>query len=306
VELGALAGELHALLSQRAAQANLRLDFELGPALPFWVEADGPRLQQVLINHIGNALKFTSRGGVTVRIDLLAREEKGAVLRFAVIDTGPGISAAEQARLFQPYVQVGDAAAGAQQGSGLGLSISRRLVALFGGDLQVRSVPGQGSEFHFSLTLPCLAPPAAPAADRDTAATLPLQVLAVDDNEANREVLRGLLATSFARLEVVATGGEAVARLRAERFDAALIDLEMPEMDGVEVARTIRGWRGAEASRGCRLVAFSAHGRGQMWERCAAAGFDDFAEKPIHRRDLLRALGAAPAPSRAPDTPQPT
>jgi CheY-like chemotaxis protein len=107
--------------------------------------------------------------------------------------------------------------------------------------------------------------------------------------------LRGLLESSFALLEVVATGGEAVARLRAERFDAALIDLEMPDMDGVEVACTIRGWQGAEASRGCRLIAFSAHGRAQMWERCAAAGFDEFAEKPINRRELLRAISAAPA-----------
>jgi signal transduction histidine kinase/ActR/RegA family two-component response regulator len=297
VELGALVEDLRALLSQRAAQSKLRLDFEIGPALPLWVEADGPRLQQVLINLIGNALKFTSKGGVTVRIDPLARDEKGVGLRFAVIDTGPGISAAEQARLFQPYVQVGDAAAGAQQGTGLGLSISRRLVALCGGELKVRSAPGQGSEFHFSITVPGIAPPppAAAAADRGAAATLKLHVLAVDDNETNREVLRGLLESSFALLEVVATGGEAVARLRAERFDAALIDLEMPDMDGVEVACTIRGWQGAEASRGCRLIAFSAHGRAQMWERCAAAGFDEFAEKPINRRELLRAISAAPA-----------
>jgi len=297
VELGALCGELRELLSLRASQLGLRLDVVVGPALPLWLETDGPRLQQVLINLIGNGLKFTPSGSVTVRVDQLARDEKEVTLRFAVNDTGIGISAAEQARLFQPYVQVGDTAAGARQGTGLGLSISRRIVTLFGGELSVRSETGRGAEFSFTVKMRRGGQPAlGPAPSGGAGVAKHLQVLAVDDNEANREVLRGMLESSFARLEVMADGKEAVARLRAHRFDAALIDLEMPEMDGMAVARAIRDWRGAEASRGCRLIAFSAHDRGEMWERCASAGFDDFAEKPINRQQLLQTLSATPAP----------
>jgi signal transduction histidine kinase/ActR/RegA family two-component response regulator len=292
VELGALCGELQELLGLQARQAGLHLEFQLGPELPLWLETDGPRLQQVLINLIGNALKFTPTGGVTVRVERLGEEGDVVTLRLAVADTGPGISDAEQSRLFQPYVQVGDAAVAARQGAGLGLSISRRIVALFGGDLGVRSEPGRGAEFFFVVRMQRIRPPA-PAPESAPATGSELRVLAVDDNEANREVLRGMLEGSVAHLGIVTGGREALALLAAERFDVALIDLEMPEMDGLEVARRIRSWSGAEASRGCRLVAFSAHGRHLMWERCAAVGFDDFAEKPVRRKPLLRALRPA-------------
>lgn len=296
VELGALCADLRALLALRAEQRGLRLEFAVTPPLPCWLETDGPRLQQVLINLIGNALKFTAAGGITVRIDLVRRRESDLELGFAVIDTGPGISIEEQARLFQPYVQLAGAAANAQRGTGLGLSISRRLVALFGGELAVRSAPGQGAEFFFSLVARCAVPPEsiAPKA-AESASGAGLGVLAADDNAANREVLQGLLEHRCAHLEIVGSGRDALRALQREAFEVALIDLEMPDLDGLEVARTVRSWRGTEASRTCRLVAFSAHGRAEIWERCVAAGFDDFVEKPINRRELHRALTARPA-----------
>jgi signal transduction histidine kinase/ActR/RegA family two-component response regulator len=301
VELGALCADLRALFSLRAEQQGLRLEFAVAPALPLWLETDGPRLQQVLINLIGNALKFTARGGVTLRIDRIPRPGPEIELRFAVIDSGPGIPAEAQARLFQPYVQLAPAPAQAQPGSGLGLAISRRLVALFGGELALRSAPGEGAEFFFSLVTRGAVPPApAPAVAAAPAPAARLRVLAVDDNAANREVLRGLLESRFGRVEILGSGRDAIQALQQENFDVALIDLEMPDLDGLEVARTVRSWRGTEASRGCRLVAFSAHGRAEIWTRCEAAGFDDFVEKPIDRRELHRALTAGAAASQNP------
>ena len=290
VELGELCAELRALFSLKAEQLGLRLRFTLPAVMPLWIEIDAPRLHQVLINLIGNALKFTQSGSITVRIDLVVSQGSDLELRFAVIDTGPGIAAAEQAKLFQPYVQLPGAASATQPGTGLGLSISRRLVGLFGGELAVRSAPGEGSEFFFSLLVRHTRPPESAAPVAPVAEPTALRILAADDNLTNQEVLRGLLEGDCRHLETVSSGREALQLLQEGNFDAALIDLEMPDMDGLEVVRTYRAWTDTTGTTPCRLVAFSAHGRTQMWERCAAAGFDDFVEKPIDRRQLLRAL----------------
>ncbi len=291
VELGALCAELRTLFSLRAAQQGLRFEFAVAPPLPCWLETDGPRLQQVLINLIGNAFKFTPTGGITVRIELINQRDTEVELRFAVVDTGPGISPEEQKRLFQPYVQLAGAASNRHHGTGLGLSISRRLVALFGGELTLRSEPGKGAEFFFTIVAFCTAPPSSVIPEEsELSALADLRVLAADDNAINREVLRGLLGQQFSHLELVDSGRDAIRALQEKYFDIAIIDLEMPEMDGFQVACTVRSWHGMEASRTCRLIAFSAHHRAEIWERCDAAGFDDFVEKPVERCELHRAL----------------
>ncbi len=295
VELGALVQEVGALFQLRARDLGVGLRLELEPALPLWLRADGPRLQQVLINLMGNALKFTKVGEVALHVSAGAAEAGRLRLRFAVTDTGPGISADEQARLFQPYVQLPGASASAVPGTGLGLSISRRLVTLFGGDLGVRSEVGRGSEFFFTFEAELAEPPAqaipAPAATPAQA----LRVLAVDDNEANQEVLRVLLETHCRRLEIVGAVETALELAQRETFDLALIDLEMPEMDGFTMARLMRA-PGSKA-QACRLVAISAHAADEMWHRCAEAGFDGYLAKPIDRKrlaEVLQGRGAAP------------
>ncbi len=296
VELGALCGEVQALFELRARQQGLSLSIERHPNVPMWVEVDGPRLQQVLINLVGNALKFTRQGGIRLQVTVAHEAPDGVTLRFAVVDTGPGIPADQQARLFQPYVQLPGAGQSTVPGTGLGLAISRRLVELFGGALALRSTVGVGTEFFFSFVAPravppVLLPPVAPAVVAPApAASAGLRVLAADDNLANQEVLRSILEVHCAHVEVVDGGEAALAALRRERFDAALIDLEMPDLDGYTVVQRVRAGEAGEAARGCRVIAFSAYGREQAWSRCREAGFDDFVEKPINRKLLLAAV----------------
>lgn len=295
-ELGGLVHEVGALFQLRARDLGVGLRLELEPALPLWLRADGPRLQQVLINLMGNALKFTKTGEVVLHVAAGVATAGRLRLRFAVIDTGPGISSDEQARLFQPYVQLPGAAASSVPGTGLGLSISRRLVTLFGGELGVRSEVGRGSEFFFTFEAELTEAPA-PAEPAPAAAPVQaLRVLAVDDNEANQEVLRVLLEAQCGRLEIVGSAAAALEWAQREAFDLALIDLEMPETDGFTVARAMRA-PGSKA-RGCRLVAISAHAEDEMWARCAEAGFDGYLAKPIDRKRLADVLQNRATPSR--------
>ena len=292
VDLPELIREVQALLALRAEQLGLALRVELAVPDPFWVRTDAGRLRQILVNLTGNALKFTPRGQVRIRLEAAGDGAAGRRLRFAVSDTGPGLAAEEQAKLFQPYVQLGNAAEVATPGSGLGLVISRRLVELLGGELQLRSTVGQGTEFYFTLTLPLATPPAPPVPAAPAPDTVPggLRVLVADDNPANQEVIQAMLERRCGGVTVVGGAGAALLRLEAEVFDLALIDLNMPDADGFSVARTVRSWTGAQASRDCRLVAFSAFRYDQVPEDCLAAGFEDFLEKPVSRRELVRVL----------------
>jgi len=294
-DLGAMGAELDGLFTLSAEEHGLALRFEFAGGGAYWIETDGARLQQVLVNLIGNALKFTRAGGVVVRVEEQEVAGDCVYLRFSVADTGPGISVEQQARLFQPYVQLGGGETAAMPGSGLGLAISKRLVGLLGGGLAVRSQVARGADFFFTLKVRRCAAPAAPLREttpKPVASVREIRILAADDNEANREVLRSILETQCARLAVVDSAAAAIDLLRRMPFDVALIDLEMGDADGLTVARTVREWRHDEASLGCRLVAFSAHPRDEVWARCNEAGFDDYVEKPIDRTALRRVLGA--------------
>ncbi len=292
-DLSAMCEDIRRLFALRVEQQGLRLAVDLPPG-PLWCETDGARLQQVLINLVGNALKFTKKGGITLRVAVDQLGFDALSLKFAVIDTGPGISDAEQAKLFQPYVQLSGSATSNVRGTGLGLSISRRLVTLLGGTLGVQSRLGEGSEFGFTIEAKRCAAPVVAAVATTSPFVRRVRVLAADDNIANREVLGSILESRCDRIELVDCAQAALDGLARETFDVALVDLDMPDADGFSVARAVRGWNGAESSRGCRLVAFSAYPRDQIWSRCAEAGFDDFVEKPIDRAALLKALGAAP------------
>ncbi|ACB73656.1 hybrid sensor histidine kinase/response regulator [Opitutus terrae] len=293
--LAALRRETVGLLAVLARRQGLALGWEVGPGVPTWIRADAAKLTQVLVNLLGNALKFTREGGVRLKIDRTSAGSRGLRLRFAVSDTGPGIPPEARARLFQPFTQLPDVASSPVPGSGLGLMISRQLVELLGGELQVRSEVGRGAEFFFELDVEPLNPPG--PADRPAPPKPALaagtrggwRLLVADDNFANQEVLRLMLETRCAQLEMVDTGAAALDRLRGAQFDAALIDLDMPDLDGFAV---VRQWR-ADPAAGrspCRLLAVSAHRRSECWAECAAAGFDAFVEKPIERAALFREL----------------
>ncbi len=302
VEVGAVGRDLVALFGAEARRLGLVLELDLQAESSLWVQTDAPRLQQVLANLLGNALKFTKRGGVTLQIKCEAATEREVTLRLAVIDTGPGIKPEEQARLFQPYVQLPGAAGASVVGTGLGLAISRRLARLFGGELTVRSEPGRGSEFHFTANFRRVAPPAPPATPAPPAApaasavsvaakgSSELRVLVVDDNVANQEVLRAFVERSCKVVECAGSAREGLDWLQRERFDVALVDLEMPDETGDVVVRRMAEGGAKTPSADCVLVAVSAHTRDEKRAECIALGFDDFLPKPVDRQELFRML----------------
>lgn len=241
---------------------------------------DALRLQQIALNLVGNALKFTQHGEVELRVVL----SEGR-LRLAVRDTGPGIPAEDLAKLFQPFVQVGPAHS-QEEGSGLGLALSRELAALMGGTLGAESEPGVGSLFVLDVPAevapaPAEAAPAAVAALAHPERKSTLRVLLVDDNAINRMVGQRLLARDGHQVDVLESGEQAIERLAGETYDAVFMDVQMPGLDGLETTRILRG-------KGLRtpVVALTANALSGDREVCIAAGMTDYLPKPIDLGEL--------------------
>jgi len=314
-DLPALVTETEAFFQQRARARELTLAVEVtgGPRI---VLGDAMRLRQVLINLIGNAIKFTPAGGVTLRVEAVADD----LIRFSVYDTGVGIEFAEQARIFEPFTQTG-AGAGVQGGTGLGLALSRQFVRLMGGRLAVDSRPGQGSHFYFTLPLP-------PAAVRESVAVQsasPItglepgqpvcRMLIVDDLADNREPLRMLLNLLNPHPPVLefreaSNGREAVAAWEAWQPQVVFMDMRMPVMSGEEAAREIKA-RMRERPTAVRsvVVALTASAFEDQRDQILAGGCDAFARKPFSAAELCGILeqfaGLRFVRSGAPSPPRP-
>ncbi len=281
-------------LAPRAEAKGLELRLEMDPDLPPGLHGDPSRLRQVLLNLVGNAIKFTLRGHVLVRIE----EETVDWLRFVVEDTGIGIGAEDRARLFEPFSQADSSAARQFGGTGLGLAISRHLVELMGGVIGVESTRGKGSTFWFRL-------PARPAGLGTQPLPLPLAVslpairaLIVEDNPINQEVARAQLAALGISADIVADGPAALEALSRQRYEVVLMDCQLPGLDGYETTRRLRG---VEKDRRTPVIAVTAHALRGEREKCLAAGMDDYLAKPFHLEDLRAALGRLlPEVSRAP------
>ncbi|WP_437665133.1 ATP-binding protein [Sorangium sp. So ce1182] len=286
VHLPALARVVADLCRERAAQKGLDFQYEQAEGVPSWVRADEQRLTQVLLNLVGNALKFTREGRVVLRVTANARE-----VLFRVEDTGPGIAPADLARIFEPFEQAGDRRARAE-GVGLGLAITRRIVEQMDGRIDVESAPGEGSSFTVALPLPVLAE-RAPEAEQGAAGAITgyegarRAILVVDDHEDNRAFLRDALAPLGFQV-VEAAGGEPAVALAAERRpDLVLMDLRMPDLGGDEAARLIRKLHGLA---GVPIIATSASVAEPDRALSVAAGCDGFLPKPIDVAALLDLL----------------
>ncbi len=287
LELRALAHDLSLLFLAPAQQKGLALTFEVDPALSPWLRADSLRLRQVLANLVSNAVKFTSEG--SVRVDLTPRA--GGAVRFEVRDTGPGIAAAVVPRLFTSFEQGDSATTRRFGGTGLGLALSRELVTLMKGRLELETAEGQGSCFWFELALPpCDAPPEVlTASPRAGATTLP--VLVVDDNPVNLKVACALLTRLGVATRSAVNGVEAVAAAQADDFALVLMDCQMPEMDGLEATRRIRALPGPRSR--VRIVALTASAMTDELAACRTAGMNDALSKPVTLAALARALEGA-------------
>jgi signal transduction histidine kinase len=296
------------LLSTKAAEKGLTLSLDVPTAgAPAVVIGDVTRFQQVLTNLIGNAIKFTSEGGVVLSIRIETDPSSDSVqLHGSVIDTGIGIPAHKLHRLFEAFSQVDSSTTRTYGGTGLGLAISKQLVEAMGGEISVASAPMQGSTFTFwiamrrALTADAFPPSAVEqrSASPDRAAPAPvgpsLRVLVADDNVINQKVAVGLLKRLGHVADVVANGEEAIRAVETKTYDALLLDVQMPVMDGYEAARIIRAaWVNRDTERP-RIIAMTANAGSSDRALCLESGMDDYVAKPL-RFDLLQAalIGAA-------------
>lgn len=283
-----------ALFADRASSKGLELASLIDPAAPTDLRGDPGRLAQVLTNLVGNAVKFTERGEVVVRAELAEEDGEEALLRFSVSDTGIGITEEQRRRLFRPFSQADPSTTRRYGGTGLGLAISKQLVDLMGGEIGVESEPGVGSTFWFTARFRKGAP--GPTAAPEPAASLErLRVLVVDDNATNREILcRQLAAWGVdAGARESASGGLKVLREAAEKgepYDLAIVDMRMPEMDGVGLARAVRGDPSLSSTRLVLLTSVGPHGGTGEARR---AGFTAVLTKPVRQSRLYEALLSA-------------
>ncbi len=280
-------------VSPRALAKQLEIHCTLDPTIPQWVYGDSSRLRQILLNLMGNAVKFTEKGRVETRVLLEESRTEGILLRFEVRDTGVGISTADLARLFQAFSQADDSRTRSASGTGLGLAISKQLVELMGGEIGVESTVGVGSTFWFRLPF-CLSRQPTRRLE-PVGVTTPagiangLTVLLVEDNPVNREIAVAFLSQLGARVITASNGAEAIDAVERERFDMVFMDCMMPVVDGFEATATIRG---REARDGGRLpiIALTASATVEERERCMASGMDDFVSKPMRPKDLAEAI----------------
>ena len=296
-------------LSVQVEKKGLSIDAFVEPGTPDSVLADATRIRQILFNLIGNATKFTDRGTITVRARALSADAEHVTLGLTISDTGIGIDATQQARLFQPFSQADSSTTRRYGGTGLGLSIVRRLAELMDGTVAVESAPGKGSTFAVTLRLKRAAQEA--IAGPATVEPLPLQtagrrVLAVDDYDVNLEVLAGQFEILGLTLDTAINGIEALNLWREKAYALVLTDIHMPDMDGFELTRQIRAEEVLRRDRPrTPVVALTANALKGEAERCLSAGMDDYLTKPLTLDRLREAVARwmtplAPATTDAP------
>ncbi len=249
---------------------------------------DAHRIVQILHNLVGNAVKFTSRGGVYVKIDAGADGADLCVIEVA--DTGIGMTPEQTAKIFDPFAQADTTTARRYGGTGLGLSIAEGLARSMGGSIRVVSELGRGSQFIVALPLPpapeSAAPGQTPGAPKPERAARPARILAAEDNGVNRAVLHALLAPMGHRVDFAEDGPGAIDAFRREMYDVVLMDISMPEMDGVEAMNRLRAIEAERGGARTPVIAVSAHAMRQQIEEYLAAGFDGYVTKPVTTEKL--------------------
>ena len=281
-------------LALRAAEKGLAVNVELAPALPAELIGDPGRLRQILINLVGNAIKFTEKGQIDVRVAVDSLDADEIVVHFSIRDTGIGIPAEKQSTIFEAFSQADNSITRRFGGTGLGLSICSELVRLMGGRIWVESQPGQGSNFQFTAKLGIGATKAALTADLPDeaapgASVGALDILLAEDNPVNQKLAVALLSKRGHRVSVVENGALAVERISQQNFDLVLMDIQMPVLDGFEATARIRA---LETLHGGHLpiIAMTANAMSGDRERCLEAGMDDYVTKPIRIDELTAAI----------------
>ena len=294
-DLPALISSFSNIFTAQAKDKGLAFDCSINPDVPSGLNGDQRRLRQVLTNLAGNAIKFTPRGRVSVRVSLLSTTPAASVLRFTVRDTGIGIPKEKQALLFEKFSQVDASTSRHFGGSGLGLAICKQLVHLMDGEIGVSSTAGQGSEFWFTACFAtctkALSRPVAPSPQLSPGHNWQgLRVLVADDNTVNQKVAVGFLKRLNLQADVVKDGFEAVQALASVPYALVFMDVQMPEMDGVEATRLIRSPDSPALNPRIPIIALTANAMAEDQQKCLSAGMDGYITKPISLKSMSDVL----------------
>jgi PAS domain S-box-containing protein len=286
------------LMNLRAHEKSLSLVYNVAPEVPTFLAGDVMRLRQILLNLIGNAIKFTERGEVTLRVEHEAGASEPGLLRFSVSDTGIGIPLDKLEAIFKSFTQVDSSTSRKYGGTGLGLTISKRLVELMGGRIWVESVSDQGTTFYFTVRLrvrtgaprPAGETRAQPAARVITGSDREVRVLVADDSIHNRMLLQAYLRSAQYLVEIVENGAEALERVQARHYDVVLMDMQMPVMDGYTATRAIRQWEQSQNRGPLPIIALTAYALSGDRNKCLEAGCTDYLAKPIKKEALFAVI----------------
>ncbi|MEA5114964.1 MAG: ATP-binding protein [Geobacteraceae bacterium] len=284
--------EIIQLFREQTSRKGIALASLYGANIPPWVLGDPTRLRQILVNLLGNAVKFTRQGAISISVSAVNEGDSHTLISFEVRDTGIGISPEYTDCIFESFTQGDGATTRKFGGTGLGLSIVKQLVEMMDGGISVESTPGKGSVFRFTVRLERAAndemppgprveePAAVPAEHTVCPNELPWNILVAEDNVVNQEICRAILDHLGCRVHVVSNGREAVDAVAQGRYDLVFMDYQMPEMDGVEATRLIRE-REKEAGGHTTIIALTAHAMGWYREHCMEQGMDDYLAKPF-------------------------
>jgi signal transduction histidine kinase/ActR/RegA family two-component response regulator len=285
-----------AIVAARARAKGLMIAYNAGPDVPEWLMADDCRIRQVLYNLLGNAVKFTKAGRVSLTLAGRREPDGRVLLSYTVADTGIGMTPEQVSGLFAPFHQCDDSMSRRYGGTGLGLAISQKLAALMDGGIAVESAAGAGSTFTFTARVePSHPTPESAAETREEALPRCLRLLLAEDNATNQKVATAFLTRRGHTVAIANDGLDALAQATAENFDVILMDLQMPRMDGLEATRRIRAAEEA-SGRHARIVAMTAHAIKEDLSACMDAGMDGYITKPFRPDDLYTAVEALSAP----------
>ena len=307
VNLGSVVDHVCSMMMDRARSKGVAFIQEIDPVLrDMTLSGDPLRIGQILINYVGNAVKFTERGQIALRAKLLSQADLNVEVRFEVQDTGIGMTQEQQARVFEAFEQGHSSTTRKYGGTGLGLTISRHLARMMGGQVGVKCSPGSGCIFWFNVTLKRIDQSKLPASVAVVATDFrhDATVLLVEDNEINQEVAKQILESKGLSVDVAWHGVEALERVTSRNYDAILMDMQMPVMDGLEATRLIRE---LPAYRSVPIIAMTANAFEEDKQQCMAAGMNDFLSKPFDPEMLFAMLirwipGADPVSINTPQT----
>jgi signal transduction histidine kinase/DNA-binding response OmpR family regulator len=298
IEIASMVANTAQTYSRIAQTKGVGFSCVIDPKLPKWIRCDPIRLQQVIDNLLDNAVKFTQKGNIHLHVELVERQADSVSIRFQIGDTGIGIEDDRLASIFDSFSQGGGHLIQKPTGIGLGLTIAKHLIGLMGGDLKVASTPGEGSRFWFQIDFNVASTsklplrPVREAPPQESVSDAPVRILLVEDNSVNQKVAVKILTKTGFTVDVADNGRQALDILTRQRFDLILMDIKMPEMDGLETTRRIRHPQSRVLDKNIPIIAVTANAMRTDRQQCLDSGMNDYLTKPIDAVKLLETISS--------------